>query len=82
MELCVYFNYERLPSCCFICGKLDHEDRFCVRTYDTPNDTMEKAYSPWMCAPNSLEVLVGETLIQGNGKGKDIVGSAMAMIKE
>lgn len=44
------FRYEGVPTCCFICGLIGHNERYCEKLFDTPLDRIEKPYSAWIRA--------------------------------
>lgn len=44
------FRYEGLPTFCFICGIIGHNERYCERLFDTPVEKIEKPYGVWMKA--------------------------------
>ena len=48
----IEFRYERLPIFCYLCGKVDHEERDCLQ-WIRSNITLrpeEKQYGPWLRA--------------------------------
>uniref|UniRef100_A0A7N2RAN0 DUF4283 domain-containing protein n=1 Tax=Quercus lobata TaxID=97700 RepID=A0A7N2RAN0_QUELO len=51
-ELWVHFRYERLPSLCFWCGCLTHEDRDCELWIASEGSLLpeSKQYGPWLKA--------------------------------
>ncbi|CAH9109974.1 unnamed protein product [Cuscuta europaea] len=40
----VDFKYEKLPNFCFICGIIDHSDKFCLVVYEGDNTLLDKFY--------------------------------------
>lgn len=44
------FQYESIPTFCFICGMIGHGERFCDKAFDTPIENIEKPYGPWLRA--------------------------------
>lgn len=44
------FKYEGVPTICFICGLICHEEKFCERLFDTSLELIEKPYGSWMRA--------------------------------
>uniref|UniRef100_A0A7N2MYR1 Zinc knuckle CX2CX4HX4C domain-containing protein n=1 Tax=Quercus lobata TaxID=97700 RepID=A0A7N2MYR1_QUELO len=51
-ELWVHFKYERLPSLCFWCGCLVHEDRDCELWVDSEGSLLPESqqFGPWLKA--------------------------------
>uniref|UniRef100_A0A803NVA0 CCHC-type domain-containing protein n=1 Tax=Cannabis sativa TaxID=3483 RepID=A0A803NVA0_CANSA len=41
----VNFKYEKLPTFCFICGKIGHAEKFCPRLFLKPLHLQEKPYN-------------------------------------
>lgn len=46
----VNFKYEGIPTFCYICGMVGHNEKFCERLFDTPEDKIEKLFGAWMKA--------------------------------
>lgn len=46
----VNFKYEDVPTFCFICGMMRHNEKFCHRIFDMPIEQIEKPYGIWMKA--------------------------------
>lgn len=46
----VNFQYESIPTFCFICGMIGHGEKFCDKVFDTPVELIEKPYGPWLRA--------------------------------
>lgn len=44
------FRYEGVPTFCFICGLIGHNEKYCERLFDTPMEKIEKPYGAWMKA--------------------------------
>lgn len=47
----ITFKYERLPTICFICGRIGHDNKHCVATSDM--QTKEHQYGDWIRANGS-----------------------------
>lgn len=46
----INFEYEAVPTFCYICGLIGHSDRFCDKLFETQGDSIEKPYGSWMRA--------------------------------
>uniref|UniRef100_A0A803PL05 Reverse transcriptase domain-containing protein n=1 Tax=Cannabis sativa TaxID=3483 RepID=A0A803PL05_CANSA len=44
------FEYEFVPTFCFICGIIGHSESFCHKLFETPIDQIKKPYGLWMKA--------------------------------
>ena len=42
----VHYKYERLPTVCFLCGKMGHDDKHCHACLDRQNATPQ--YGDWL----------------------------------
>lgn len=64
----VNFRYEEVPTFCFICGMMGHNENFCDKIFDTPLESIEKPYGIWMKAePRRRNHTIGSKwLRQGN----------------
>lgn len=64
----VNFKYEAVPTFCFICGLMGHNEKFCDKIFDTPIENIEKPYGIWMKAePRRRNSTIGSKwLRQGN----------------
>lgn len=61
----VHFRYERLPTFCFLCGKVGHDDKHCQAFTDWQNTP--KQYGEWLKA--------NKTFKGGNNKQKSFFSS-------
>ena len=50
----VNFKYERLPTLCFLCGRMGHDDKHCSENPDWQNTSRQ--YGDWMRAFNSPKI--------------------------
>ncbi|XP_060974339.1 uncharacterized protein LOC115695596 [Cannabis sativa] len=46
----INFKYERTPTFCFICGIIDHSDKYCPKLFNQPIDQIAKPYGEFMKA--------------------------------
>lgn len=46
----VNFKYEGVPTFCFICGFIGHNEMFSEKLFKTPMEQIEKSYGVWMRA--------------------------------
>lgn len=46
----VNFEYEVVPTFCFICGVIGHSDKFYEKLFDTPMELIQRPYGPWIRA--------------------------------
>nr|GLL31670.1 uncharacterized protein LOC109166477 [Ipomoea trifida] len=57
----VDFRYEQLPTFCFICIVLRHDDRFCHKRVHGSNESTKKPYDPELCAGSHRNIpMVGQ----------------------
>lgn len=49
---CIWLEckYKRLPTFCFVCGRIGHAEKYCPMQFNTKNAELEKAYGPELCA--------------------------------
>ena len=47
-ECWVQFKYEGVLIFCFICGLIEHFEKFCERLFDTRVKMIEKPFGVWM----------------------------------
>lgn len=52
----VNFQYEAIPTFCFICGMIGHGERFCDKVFDMQVEKIEKPYGPWLRADSRKKV--------------------------
>ena len=50
----VSFKYERLPTFCFLCGILGHDERHCLGNSNIPE--AHRQYGDWLRANGSLKI--------------------------
>lgn len=41
---------ERLRTFCFLCGVIDHAERFCHKLFEGIGDEMDRPFIPWLRA--------------------------------
>lgn len=46
----VEFKYERLPTFCFVCGIIGHNQKFCPKQFETEVKALEKPFGAWLRA--------------------------------
>ena len=57
----ICFKYEKMPTFCFFCGIIGHNERFCEKLFDCKEKPVEMPYGAWLRAPNRRGVnQVGE----------------------
>ncbi|CAN1786845.1 hypothetical protein LINPERHAP1_LOCUS17386 [Linum perenne] len=50
-EILVTFKYERLPSFCYVCGRIGNINRYCEVRFRIPKDRIVKLWDPTLRAP-------------------------------
>lgn len=64
----VNFQYEAIPTFCFICGMIGHGERFCDKIFDTPIESIEKPYGAWLRAdPRRKTHTMGSKWLRSGG---------------
>lgn len=69
----VEFKYERLPVFCYLCGRLDHDEKECIEWIRraVPLKAEDKQYGPWLRAiPNRLQKTHMVTGMQAGERAK------------
>ena len=69
----VEFKYERLPVFCYLCGRLDHDEKDCIEWIRraVPLKAEDKQYGPWLRAiPDRLQKTHMVTGMQAGEKAK------------
>lgn len=65
----VNFRYEGVPTFCFICGLMGHNEKFCDKIFDTPLESIEKPYGIWMKAePRRRNHTMGSKWLRNGGQ--------------
>ncbi|KAL2499104.1 Uncharacterized protein Adt_24654 [Abeliophyllum distichum] len=65
----VIFKYERVPTFCFICGKIGHSDSICEKLYEAKGEEIERPYGPFIRirAPSQINPgLASERWLRGS----------------
>lgn len=62
------FKYEVVPMFYFICGMMEHNEKFCHIVFDTSLENIEKPYKIWMKAERQrrTHAMGSKWLRQGN----------------
>ena len=63
------FKYERLPTVCYVCGRMGHDDRHCMQA--TKGKEAEYQYGEWLKANGSFT----RTQYRAKTKNNDSGGS-------
>lgn len=69
----VNFQYEAIPTFCFICGLIGHGERYCERIFESPDEIIEKPYGSWLRAePRRRSHTMGSKWLRsgGNSQGR------------
>ncbi|KAK1363579.1 hypothetical protein POM88_039140 [Heracleum sosnowskyi] len=67
----VNFQYESIPTFCFICGIIGHGEKFCDKIFDTPIENIEKPYGPWLRAdPRRKTHTMGARWLRSGGSSQ------------
>lgn len=64
----VNFKYEGLPTFCYICGMIGHNERFCEKLFETSLEKIEKPYGSWLKAdPRRRSYALGSKWLRQGG---------------
>lgn len=65
----IIFKYENIPTFCFICGMLGHDDKYCSRLFDTPENEITRPFGTWMRAllRKPAKLIGAKWIRDGNG---------------
>lgn len=64
----VNFKYKAVPTFCFICGLIEHNERFCDKLFEMKEDNIEKPYGAWMRAdPKRRTYTMGNKWLRQGG---------------
>ena len=44
----IRFKYEHLPTICFFCGIIGHQEKFCEKSFDRPQKVIDFPYGVWL----------------------------------
>lgn len=76
----VDIKYERLPTFCFLCGRIDHGDKLCEKNLEQDTMSTTKPFGPWLGAvsrPSQISYgakwlveVGGETSTSEGGEGR------------
>ena len=70
------FRYERLPIFCYLCGKIDHDEKDCLQ-WIRSKDTLrleEKQFGPWSRASQDKNQKSQLATAEKNGETRSVVG--------
>lgn len=67
----VNFQYEAIPTFCFICGLIGHGERFCEKIFDAQMESIEKPYGVWLRAePRKRSHTMGSKWLRSGGSSQ------------
>ena len=73
----VEFRYERLPVFCYLCGKVDHDEKDCLQWFRS-KDTLrseEKQFGPWLRATQDKTQRPQLVTVEKDGETRPGVGA-------
>ena len=63
----INFKYERMPTFCFYCGIIGHNEKFCEKFFDCKDKQAAMEYGTWIRAPNRRDYSqIGERWLRNN----------------
>lgn len=67
----VNFQYEAIPTFCFICGLIGHAERYCDEIFDKPVEMIDKPYGSWLRAdPRRKTHTIGSKWLRQGGSSQ------------